>query len=550
MLTKVFIKNFALIDSLEMNFSNGFSTITGDTGSGKSILLNALSLIIGKRVDHTLLKNNDIKCIVEAEFNLKNFKLKKIFKKNDLDYSDQSILRREVLPNGKSRSFINDSPVNLDIMRSIGEKLIDIHTQNESLILSNDHFFFSLIDNLSEQQNIVNNFYQNLSLHKELNLELEKLNRLNTSLQNDYDYNLFLLNELLAAKLKNGEQVDLEKNLKIFKNSEEILNSLNQIDNLIENDNNSIENKIRNLNSILNNISKYSNKYSIIKDRIESVLIELEDIKLELRDSSTDFNNNPIEVDEMESRLNLIYNLLKKHSVNSVHELIEITFNLQKKLEDNNNIGIDIENLKNDISSKESLLKEQSKKISISRKKILPNLKIEIENILSNLGMPNSSFKFNLTKSEKYNKFGKDLIEVLFSGNKGSNFSPIFKVVSGGELSRILLSIKSILSKHLNLPTMIFDEIDTGISGEMSNAMANLMLKMSKKMQIISITHLPQIAAKGQHHFNVYKHENLGITNTRVKKLNNEQRVEEIAKMLSGDKISSSALIHAKELLN
>lgn len=550
MLTKVIIKNFALIDSLEINFSNGFSTITGDTGSGKSILLNALSLIIGKRVDHTLLKKNNIKCIVEAEFNLKNFKLKKIFKKNDLDYFDHSILRREVLPNGKSRSFVNDTPVNLDIMKSVGEKLIDIHTQNESLILSNDYFFFSLIDNLSEQQNIVNNFYQNLSLYKELNLELEKLNRLNTSLQNDYDYNLFLLNELLSAKLKNGEQLDLEKNLKVFKNSEEILSSLNQIDNLIEKDNNSIENQIRNLNSILNNISKYSNKYSIIKNRIESVLIELDDIKLELRDSSIDFNNNPFEVDEMESRLNLIYNLQKKHSVNSVHELIEITVNLQKKLEDNDNIEIDIENLKNDISSKESLLIEQSKKISISRKKILPNLKIEIENILSNLGMPNCSFKFNLTKSEKYNKYGKDLIEVLFSGNKGSEFSPIFKVVSGGELSRILLSIKSILSKHLKLPTMIFDEIDTGISGEMSNAMANLMVKMSKKMQIISITHLPQIAAKGLHHFNVYKHENLGITSTRVKKLNNEQRIEEIAKMLSGDKISSSALIHAKELLN
>lgn len=550
MLTKVFIKNFALIDSLEINFSNGFSTITGDTGSGKSILLNAISLITGKRADHTLLKDNDIKCIVEAEFNLKNFKLKKIFKNNDLDYFDQSILRREVLPNGKSRSFINDTPVNLDIMRFIGEKLIDIHTQNESLILSNDNFFFSLIDNLSEQQNIVNNFYQNLSICKELNLELEKLNRLNTSLQNDYDYNLFLLNELTSAKLKIGEQVDLEKNLKIFKNSEEILNSLNQINSLIENDNNSIENQIRNLNNILNNISKYSDKYSIIKNRIESILIELDDIKLELRDSTTDFNNNQFEFDQMESRLNLIYNLQKKHSVNSVHELIEITLNLQKKLEDNDNIGIDIENLKNDISSKESLLEEQSKKISISRKKILPNLKIEIENILSNLGMPNSSFKFNLTKSEKYNKYGIDLIEVLFSGNKGSGFSPILKVVSGGELSRILLSIKSILSKHLNLPTMIFDEIDTGISGEMSNAMANLMLKMSKQMQIISITHLPQIAAKGQHHFNIYKHENLGITSTMIKKLNNEQRIEEIAKMLSGDKISSSALIHAKELLN
>lgn len=550
MLTKVFIKNFALIDNLEINFLNGFSIITGDTGSGKSILLNALSLIIGKRADHALLKNNKIKCVIEAEFNLNNFKLKKIFKKNDLDYFEQSIFRREVLPNGKSRSFINDTPVNLDVMSSIGQRLVDIHTQNESLILSKDYFFFSLIDNLSEQQNIVNNFSQNLMLYKDLNLELEKLNRLNASLQNDYDYNLFLLNELLSAKLIIGEQDDLEKNLKILKNSEEIIISLNQIDNLIQNDQDSIENQIRNLNSILNNISKYSNQYSEIKNRIESILIELDDIKLELRDSSSNFNNNPLELDEMESRLNLIYNLQKKHSVNSISDLIEITNDLQKKLDDNDNIGVDIENLKNDIFTKESLLKEQSKKISISRKKILPNLKIEIESILSKLGMSNSCFKFNLSDSDKYNKFGNDSIEVLFSANKGTDFSPIFKVVSGGELSRILLSIKSILSNHLNLPTMIFDEIDTGVSGEMSNAMANLMVKMSKKMQIISITHLPQIAAKGDHHFNVYKYENFGVTNTKIKKLNNEERVEEIAKMLSGDKMSSSALIHAKELLN
>lgn len=550
MLTKVSIKNFALIDSLEINFSKGFSIITGDTGSGKSILLNALSLIIGKRADHTLLKNDKIKCVIEAEFNLNSFKLKKIFDNNDLDYFDHSILRREVLPNGKSRSFVNDTPVNLDIMRSIGEQLVDIHSQNESLILSNDHFFFSLIDNLSEQQNIVNNFSQNLILFKELNFELEKLSRLNISLQNDYDYNSFLLNELLSAKLLIGEQDDLEENLKILKNSEEIIISLNQIDNLIQNDQNSIENQIRNLNSILTNISKYSNQYSEIKNRIESILIELDDIKFELRDSSSDFNDKPLELEEMESRLDLIYNLQKKHSVNSIPELIEISIKLQKKLVDNENIEIDIENLKNDILSKECLLKEQSKKISISRKKILPNLKIEIESILCNLGMSNSSFKFNLKESKRYNKYGNDSIEVLFSANKGIDFSPIFKVVSGGELSRILLSIKSILSKHLNLPTMLFDEIDTGISGEMSNAMANLMLKMSKKMQIISITHLPQIAAKGEHHFNVYKYENLGKTNTKIKKLNNQERVQEIAKMLSGDVISSSALMHAKELLN
>ena len=550
MLTKVSIKNFALIDSLEIDFLSGFSTITGDTGSGKSILLNALSLIIGKRADHNLLKNDKLKCIIEAEFNLSNYNLNKIFKQNDLDYFQHSILRREVLPNGKSRSFVNDTPVNLDIMRSIGEKLIDIHTQNQSLILSNDQFFFSLIDSLSEQQNIVNNFSHNLILFKELNNELEKLNRLNVSLQNDYDYNDFLLNELSSAELCIDEQNNLEENLKALKNSEEILNSLHQIDNLIQNDSNCIENQIRNLNFILSNISKYSNKYSDIKNRVESILIELDDIKLELRDSSSEFNNNPLKSEEMESRLNLIYSLQKKHSVNSVSDLLDVQNNLQKKLDDNDSIGIDIENLENEILIKESLLKELSKKISISRKKILPNLKIEIESILSTLGMENSSFIFNLKKSENYNKYGNDLIEVLFSANKGIDFSPIFKVVSGGELSRILLSIKSILSDHLNLPTMIFDEIDTGISGEMSNAMANLMLKMSKKMQIISITHLPQIAAKGEHHFNVYKYEKLGTTNTKIKKLNNDERVEEIAKMLSGDQISSSALTHAKELLN
>jgi len=550
LLTKVSIKNFAIIDSLEIDFSKGFSTITGDTGSGKSILLNALSLIIGKRADHNLLKNNKIKCIIEAEFDLTNFKLKKIFEKNNLDYFDHSILRREVLPNGKSRSFINDTPANLDLMKSIGEKLIDIHTQNESLILSKDNFFFSLIDNLSEQKNIVKNFSQNLTLYKELVLELEKLNRINVSLQNDYDYNLYLLNELKDAKLFLGEQKDLEENLKILKNSEEILASLNQIDNLIQNDEKSIENQIRNLNFILTNISKFSDKYSVLKKRIESILIELEDIKLEIIGSSSDFNNNPLELEDMESRLNLIYNLQKKHSVNSISDLIQVTNNLEEKLEKNNNIIIDIENLKNEILLKESLLKEQSKKISLSRKKVLPKLKNHIESILGNLGMKNSSFIFNIKESENYNKYGSDIVEVLFSGNKGIDYLPIFKVVSGGELSRILLSIKSILSKHLNLPTMIFDEIDTGISGEMSNAMANLMLDMSKTMQIISITHLPQIAAKGENQYSVYKYQKSGITNTKIKKLNSEERIEEIAKMLSGDIISSSALIHAKELLN
>jgi len=550
LLTKISIKNFALIDKIEIDFSNGFSTITGDTGSGKSILLNALSLLTGKRADHNSLKDNNIKCIIEAEFCLSKLNIKHVFDENNLDYFDQTILRREILPSGKSRSFVNDTPANLEIMKSIGEKLIDIHTQHESLMLSNDYFFFSLIDNLSEQQNIVKNFSENLLFYKEQSLELEKLNRLNISLKNDYDYNLYILNELLNSKLVLGEQEEIESKLKMLKNSEEIRTSLEQIDSLLYLDESSIENKIIVLNSIISNISKYSDNYLEIKDRIESILIELDDIKTELNIPTLDFSNDSSELERMELRINIIYNLQKKHSVNSVAELIKKTNKLQLQLQKNENIEIDIENLQNEIVLKKSLLDEQSKKISISRKKILPKLKLDIESILNHLGMENASFNFNINDAKDYNKFGKDTIEVMFSSNKGIEYAPLFKVASGGELSRILLSIKSILSSHSKLPTMIFDEIDTGISGEMSNAMANIMLGMSKNMQIIAITHLPQIAAKGDHHFNVYKHDNFGITNTKIKKLNFNERVDEIAKMLSGDILSDSALVHARELLN
>ena len=550
MLTKIFIKNFALIDELEINFSNGFSTITGDTGSGKSILLSALSLVIGKRADHKILKNNNIKCIIEAEFCLKKINIKKVFDQNNIDYFDQTILRREILPNGKSRSFINDTPTNLDLMKLIGEKLIDIHTQHESLMLSNDNFFFSLIDNLSQQNNIVKNFSENLYFYKEQCLELEKLDRLNISLKNDNDYNTYVLNELLDAKLVLGEQEELESNLLMLKNSEQIRNSLSRIDSLLYSNENSIENKITTLNSILNSISKFSDNYLEIKNRIESVLIELDDIKNELNSPLTNLDNDSFELDKLENRLSVIFNLQKKHAVNSIKELISKTNKLKLQLLKNDSVEIDIENLKKEVSLKESLLDELSLKISNSRKKILPKLKSDLESVLSNLGMKNASFNFNIYDSTNYNRFGKNSIEVMFSSNKGVKHASLFKVASGGELSRILLSIKSVLSSHSKMPTMIFDEIDTGISGEMANAMANIMLKMSKNMQIIAITHLPQIAAKGNHHFNVYKNDNFGVINTKIKKLNSEDRIDEIAKMLSGDVMSDSALVHARELLN
>lgn len=550
MLTKVLIKNFTLIDKVEIDFLSGFTTVTGDTGSGKSILLSALSLIIGKRAGQNLLKNSTLKCVLEAEFNLSNFNIQSLLVKNNIDYFDQTILRREILPNGKSRSFINDSPVNLDFLKTVGEKLIDIHTQHQTLASSNNSFFYSLIDNLAEQQHNVKNFNDTLINYRDLKIELEKLIRLNTSLKNDNDYLLYLYNELNDVKLVIDEQDIIENKLKLFKNSEEIKSSFSQIDHILYSSDDSIENKIFSLNSILNNISKISDNFSPIKNRLDSLLIELNDIKFDLNNSSFDFSDDDSEIDKMESRLNVIYNLQKKHSVNSISDLIIKQQELKSKLEESGSVEINIDELQKSISKKTHYLQELSKKISISRKKIIPKLKSELESLLLDLGMKNASFDFKLSKIDDFNRYGSDQIEVLFSANKGIEYAPLFKIASGGELSRILLSIKSILSKHLNLPTMIFDEIDSGVSGEMSNAMANMMLEMSSKMQIIAITHLPQVASKGNQQLSVYKQNSLSSTSTMVKQLSNQERIDEIAKMLAGDLISDSAITHAKELLN
>ena len=550
MLTKIFIKNFTLIDKVELDLLSGFTTVTGDTGSGKSILLNALSLVIGKRGSQSLLKNPDIKCVIEAEFNLSNFNIKKFFDDNNLDYFNQTIIRREILPNGKSRSFVNDTPVNLDVLKKIGESLIDIHTQHQSLFNSNNSFFFNLIDSLAEQQKIVINFNYELNKYKELQIQLEKLKRLNTSLNNDSDYFSFLFNELEDANLVPGEQDDLESKLKLYKNSEQIKSYNSQIEHILYSSDGSLEEKVFSLNSILNDLSKITNQYDPLKNRLNSILIELNDIQSDLNNSNFDFSDNSFEINNIENRINLIYSLQKKHNLSSVEDLIEKKKKLKNKLDDSSNLEADIKDFELQIETKKSFLEELSKKISVSRKKILPLLKSDLESLLGNLGMKNSSFNFILSKSKEFNRFGFDDIEVLFSANKGITHSPLFKIASGGELSRILLSIKYIMSKNLSLPTMIFDEIDTGVSGEMSNAMANMMLKMSDKMQIVAITHLPQVAAKGTQQLKVYKTNYLNTTNTDVKLLSSGERVDEIAKMLSGDEISDSALNHAKELLN
>ena len=313
MITKLSIKNYALIDFIEIDFEEGFSTITGDTGSGKSIILNALSLILGNRVNHSLIKNNELKCIIEADFNLKKFELKEVFKKSNLDYFENSIFRREILPNGKSRSFINDTPTNLETMKTVGTKVIDIHTQHESFHLSKNKFFFSLLDDISEQKNIVKNFGQNLSHFNELKSQLGKLERLNASLQNDFDYNSFLFNELENAKLSENEQFKLEKDLKILKNYEEILASTKEMEFLLEASETSIETQIRRLNSILNNISKISDDYVEVSKRVEGLLIEIEDIKYDIFNYTLDLEGGKQKIIDIEKRLDLIYSLQRKN---------------------------------------------------------------------------------------------------------------------------------------------------------------------------------------------------------------------------------------------
>ena len=405
MLTKILIKNFTLIDRVEIDFLSGFTTVTGDTGSGKSILLNALSLIIGKRGSQNLLKNPGAKCVLEAEFNLSNFNLKYVFDQNNLDYFDQSILRREILPNGKSRSFVNDTPVNLDVLKIIGENLIDIHTQHQSLSVSNNSFFFNLIDSLAEQKNIVKNFTEALQNYNDIQNELETLNRLNKSLSNDKDYFSYLYKELDDANLISGEQEKIESKLKLVKNSEQIKLFVSQIEHILYSSDESLENKVFSLNSILDNLSKLTDQFSEIKTRLNSLLIELSDIQSDFNNPNLKLIDDVSELNSLENRINLIYDLQKKHNVGSVDDLINKKNNLKKQLDESGNVEIDIKDLEVKLTAKHSLLLELSKKISNSRKKIIPILKSDLESLLANLGMKNSSFNFIINKSSNFNKF-------------------------------------------------------------------------------------------------------------------------------------------------
>ncbi len=550
MLTHLSIQNYALINQLSIDFTKGLSIITGETGAGKSILLGALGLVMGNRADLSSLKNTEKKCIIEAQFAVEGYSLQSLFEKLDIDYEAETIIRREILPSGKSRAFVNDTPVNLSVLSALKTKLIDIHSQHQTMQLSDVAFQFSVIDALAKNKAKIDSYKRGLKKYNSLVRDLKVLQEETEKSNEQYEYNLHLFNEFEEAKLEDGEQEKLEEKLDKLNNIEDIKLNLSEALQISINDEIGLQNLLHSLENNLQKISSYAKNYEELSNRVSSIKIELDDIVSELENANEEVDFNPNEIEELNDRLQLIYNLQKKHSVDSIKELLKIHESLSEKVAQVEDAGSLIETKKAEIKSVAIKLDEVAAMITKSRNKAIPKLQKELEYLLSELGMPNARFSIELNASDNYLSNGKDNLSFLFSANKGGNFGELKKVASGGELSRIMLSIKKILSENIQLPTIIFDEIDTGVSGEVSNKIAKIMQDMGVNMQVITITHLPQIASKGTQHYKVYKGEEEGITTSNLKQLSNEERIVEIAEMLSGKEISESALTHAKELLN
>jgi DNA repair protein RecN (Recombination protein N) len=550
LLTSLSIKNYALIDNLQVDFNDGFSIITGETGAGKSILLGGLSLILGKRADLSSLKNTDEKCVIEAVFNISNYKLQALFKAEDFEYEAQTIIRREILPSGKSRAFVNDSPVNLNGLQLLGERLIDIHSQHETLQLTSNEFQFQIIDALANNEETLQKYKLELKAYKKLKKELQELIDFQTDAIKEHDYNSFLLNELVEANLVVGELELLEEENETLNNIEGIKEKLSEAYQLLNEEQIGILSALTSLKNTLQKLSGFSSKYEDLFNRVNSSLIDMDDVYAEVDVLQDNLEADPNRLEVVNSKLRVLHNLMQKHVANDISELIDIKNQLDEKVAFTENLDGSIHKKQLEIEVKETELNTISEKIHNNRTGIIPQLKEQLETILAGLGMPNAQFKIDVLYGDEFFTNGKDDLTFLFSANKGGNFNELKKAASGGELSRIMIAIKSVLSKYIQLPTIMFDEIDTGVSGEISNKMGDIMLEMSKTMQVFSITHLPQIAAKGHSHFKVFKEDVNDVTQTNLVKLNHDERIVEIAQMLGGLEMSSSAIAHAKELLN
>ena len=549
MLQTLAIKNFALIEDIKMNFSKGFTIITGETGSGKSILLDALALVLGKRADLSALRNPEEKCIVEAEFSIGNYALADFFKEEELDYEPLTIIRREILPSGKSRAFINDSPVTLDVLSTLGKALIDIHSQHDTQQLSEEDFQFFLIDSLAEDTSLLQEYQAALKIYKKEAKKLQELLDFQQNTQKEHDYNTFILEELQEIDLEEGMQEELETFYNQASNSESIRDHLSEAANTLAEEEYGIMTQMRELSSLFSTLSSYSPQYNELYERIDAAYIELDDLAREVYDLAENVEFDPKQLARAQKKLQKLYDLQKKHKANTVEELIAIKETLQAKVSQMENIEEDIALKQKEVDKAFQTLNTIAQKLHKVREKVLPTLIKSLQTTLKDLGIPNAQFQISLTPTEHYLTKGNDTLSFLFSANKGGHFGLLKKTASGGELSRIMLAIKHLLASKIALPTIIFDEIDTGVSGEIAHKMGEIMKQMSQNRQVFAISHLPQVASKGDAHIKIYKTDIAGRTTTLFKNLSPEERVEEIAQMLGGKDITDSARTHAKELL-
>jgi len=551
MLKSLSIENYALIDKLDIAFSSGFSTITGETGAGKSILLGALSLILGNRAELSVLKNKEEKCIIEGVFDISKLKLQHYFKENleDVDYDNETILRRIITPIGKSRAFVNDAPVSLNALREIGLMLIDIHSQHKNLLLSDNKFQLNVVDSLAQNEKILQEYKLEFKSLKNLQNTLNELVEKAKTQKNDADYFQHRFEQLNEAKLVENEQEMLEAELETMNNAEEIKLYITRASQILSGEENSILSGLSIANEGLKRISKVFPKIENFIERLASSLIEIQDISTEIEVLSEDIEFNQDRLNFINERLDLLYSLQQLHRVNTVHELLKIQSELEEKLNEIQNFDFEIADLTKKVNLQTEKVEKLASLLSENRKKISPKIEKSIVSQLISLGMPSAVFKIQLDRESDYTSTGFDTISYLFSANKSSELSDITKVASGGEIARVMISIKSLVSANMALPTIIFDEIDTGVSGDIADKMGNIMAEMSKNMQVLSITHLPQIAAKGKKQYLVYKKDTKDSTISNIKELSEKERVTEIAKMLSGKELSEAAIENAKHLL-
>ena len=550
MLQSINIQNYALINELEIDFNKGLNIITGETGAGKSILLGALSLILGQRADTTVLKDKSRKCFVEAKFMVKNYKLKQFFEQNDLDYDDLTSIRREITDNGKSRAFINDTPVNLNVLKDLSSYLIDIHSQHQSLLLGDDNFQLTLVDSFADHNDTLNDYYNKFETYNRLKSEYQRLVNNADKAKSDLDYYQFQFDQLEVLKLIDGEQEELEEELEQLNHAEEIKVNLSQANHLLSGEEISIISNLKQTKNAIESIAQYIKEGDDLKGRLDSVYIELQDIDSEIETLNEKIEHDPQRIEFIRERLDNIYALQQKHKVASVKELLDVQSELQNKIDTINSYDFETDKLKKQLESLHQELEDLAKVISANRAKIKPAIENKVVEILQQLGISNAAFKVEQIPSDEFLPSGKEFIKFLFSANKNVAPEELSKVASGGEMSRLMLSIKSLMVETKTLPTIIFDEIDTGTSGEIADKMGSIIKRMSEKMQVINITHLPQIAGKADFHYLVYKRDNHETTNTYIKLLNHEERINEIAKMLSGEQLTEAAIQNAKVLLN